>query len=196
MHTLHPEHIRRTLDSTPDLTQAAPNRTRPSVAMLLHGIPAAEIFFIVRAKHENDPWSGDIGFPGGKIETGESVRQTAERETLEEVSIDLSRSELLGFLAPIRGAHLPVNINCSVYLCPEKPRVEINHEVSSSFWYSIDELLNPERFADYPVRFEEEQLSRPGIRLSQEQPVLWGITYRLLEQFFQRMNISFPASRR
>jgi len=35
-----------------------------------------------------------MAFPGGKQERGETDRQTAERETMEEVGIDLSR----GFL--------------------------------------------------------------------------------------------------
>jgi len=162
--------------------------------MLLHGASPGEIFFIVRSKHEKDPWSGDIGFPGGKIERDESVRETAERETLEEVSIDLSSAERLGYLEPISGAHLPVEISCAVYYLREKPRVQRNQEVSNTFWYRIDELLSPEKFGTYPVRFGNERLTRPGIRLLPEnQPILWGITYRLLEQFFNTMKMPFPS---
>jgi len=192
MSQLQLDQIRQNLATTPAEHQDV-SRTPAAVAMLLHGTPPEEIFFIVRAQHQEDPWSGDIGFPGGKIECDESVKKAVERETLEEVSIDLADANLLGYLEPIRGAHLPVEISCAVYHLHPKPQVVTNYEVASCFWYNIDNLLDPERFDNYPVRFGNEQLLRPGIRLLPDNhPVLWGITYRLLEQFFACMGIPFP----
>jgi 8-oxo-dGTP pyrophosphatase MutT (NUDIX family) len=170
----------------PDLTQAA-------VAMMLRGEPPFEIFFIVRAHHSGDPWSGDIGFPGGKRETGESATDAALRETREEVSIDLSTERLLGHLSPIVGAHLPIEIACLVYHVSADQVADRNHEVSQAFWYDTRNLLQPDRFGDYPVTFGEEPLSRPGVRIFPDGgPILWGITYRLLEQFFTGVGLSFP----
>ena len=176
-------------------TIPAPKRElkRAAVAMLLSGAPPFKIFFIVRAHHSGDPWSGDIGFPGGKIEQGESTQQAAERETLEEVGISLSSTALLGHLEPIRGAHLPVEIHCLLYHLDDTPEVTSNHEVARSFWCDTTEILQPFRFGEFPVQFGVEKLMRPGIRiLADGQPVLWGITYRLLHQLFTRMDIPFP----
>jgi len=192
MPRLQLEKIRQNLASKP-AEQRENGRTLAAVAMLLYGAPPDEIFFIVRAQHQDDPWSGDIGFPGGKIECGESIKETAERETLEEVAIDLAGADLLGYLAPISGAHLPVEISCAVYHLPRKPRTVKNHEISNCFWFAIGDLLDPERSDHFPVRFGHEQLLRPGVRILPDgNPVLWGITYRLLEQFFDCMGISFP----
>ena len=56
------------------------------------------VLMMQRAKHKDDPWSGQ-GFPGGGYEEQDaSIRQTAERECLEEISIDLVGRHILGGL--------------------------------------------------------------------------------------------------
>lgn len=187
--------IRSRLDQAPALIRDTPRLTQAAVALLLRGDAPFEIFFIIRASHDDDPWSGDIGFPGGKIEPDETPRQTAERETFEEVGICLEPAELLGGLEPIRGAHLPVQIHCLVYHLKEQPVVRCNHEIAGSFWLKTTDLLTEERFGDYPVRFKSERLIRPGVQiLPKGEPVLWGITYRLLNQFFGTLGVPFPPA--
>jgi 8-oxo-dGTP pyrophosphatase MutT (NUDIX family) len=59
---------------------------RAAVALVLRdGAPGeVELLFIRRAEHEKDPWSGHMGFPGGRAEPGDaSLEATAVRETLE-----------------------------------------------------------------------------------------------------------------
>ena len=66
--------------------------TRASVALIYRGanIREGELFFIQRARREGDPWSGDMAFPGGRLERSDtSSRHTAMRETLEETGLDL-----------------------------------------------------------------------------------------------------------
>ncbi|KAI8055698.1 hypothetical protein BDF22DRAFT_599948, partial [Syncephalis plumigaleata] len=60
----------------------------------------AELLFIRRTSNPQDPWSGQIAFPGGKRESGETDRETAERETKEEVGLDL-RSSAFTFLGAL-----------------------------------------------------------------------------------------------
>jgi len=187
--------IRSRLHDLPPPVRPGNDLRQAAVAMLLRGTPPFEVFFILRAKHAADPWSGDIGFPGGKIERNESPRQAAERETREEVGFRLEQAELLGYLSSIRGAHLPVEIHCAVYHLPRSQEAQCNHEVTLSFWVDLPTLLSAERFSSFPVRFRDERLVRPGIRILPEgEPVLWGITYRLLEQFFSALDIAFPPA--
>ena len=52
-----------------------------------------EILFIRRAARRGDRWTGHVAFPGGKRDPDDaSDRAAAERETLEEVGLDLSTS--------------------------------------------------------------------------------------------------------
>ena len=140
-----------------------------------------------RASRDEDPWSGNIGFPGGKIEEGDrSPQHTAERETLEEIGLDLSVYPYLGRLSDIVGSHLPVLVSCFVYGLTATPVFIPNHEVHDLFWVPLRELSNPERHVTSPVRFGGESLIRPAIRLpQQEKPLLWGITYRLVMELLR-----------
>ena len=75
-------------------------RATASVAVVLREQgPGAELLFIERAKHEGDPWSGQMAFPGGRVDAGDtSERHTAQRETFEEVGLSLQEAEYLGRL--------------------------------------------------------------------------------------------------
>ena len=78
-------------------------RRRAAVAVALHDASdGPEALFIERAERFGDPWSGQMAFPGGRVDPGDSgPRAAAERETLEEVGVDLSGAELLGRLGDI-----------------------------------------------------------------------------------------------
>ena len=68
--------------------------TRASVALIYRGPRErdGELLFIQRARRDGDPWSGDMAFPGGRLEPGDtSSRHIAMRETLEETGLDLFR---------------------------------------------------------------------------------------------------------
>jgi 8-oxo-dGTP pyrophosphatase MutT (NUDIX family) len=57
-----------------------------------------EILFIKRALSLKDKHSGQIAFPGGKLEPSENSLQAAIRETTEEIGLVLNSSEYLGYL--------------------------------------------------------------------------------------------------
>ncbi len=165
-----------------------PGFTRAAVALILRkGARGMEILFIERAPQEGDPWSGDIGFPGGKMEAGErDPRQTAERETLEEVGLDLGKGIYLGRLSDITGAHLPVLVSCFVYGVAGNPSLTPSQEVRDHLWVSLADLTDTERHVTARVRFDGEALERPAIRLPLTgKPVLWGLTYRLVMEFLE-----------
>jgi 8-oxo-dGTP pyrophosphatase MutT (NUDIX family) len=167
---------------------AETGRTLAAVAMILRNVQGElEILFIERAAHEQDPWSGHIAFPGGKLETGELPCQAAQRETLEEIGIDLRQGRYLGRLSDIIGANLPVRVSCCVFALEQDfPAPQLNSEVSSLFWCSLQDLCDSERHMTAPVRFGDKCLDVPAIRLPFDgKPVLWGITYRIVIQFIE-----------
>lgn len=174
------------LAASPPVCICAPGLTPAAVALILReGGRGLEVLFIERASHDGDPWSGDLGFPGGKVEAGDAgPREAAERETGEELGLDLATASCLGRLADIAGAHLPVRISCFVYGLSEHSNLTPGSEVRDFFWVPLADLRDPERHTVATVRFGGETFRRPAIVLPVERkPVLWGITYRLIMQF-------------
>ena len=161
-------------------------RTRASVAMIFReGQEELELLLIQRSTDESDPWSGNLAFPGGRFKPDEDARRAAERETGEEIGLDLSNARYLGRLPDVHGAHLPLRVSCLVYgLHDETTGLVLNGEVSDTFWIGIDDLAVPERHIISSVSFGGEAFEVPAIYIPRpDTPVLWGLTHRLVMQF-------------
>lgn len=168
-------------DSIAEYRQAA-------VAMLLSaGEQGPEALFIRRAEYQGDPWSGDVAFPGGGIEAEDADAQAAAvREVWEEIGLQLQPDQYLGRLDDLAGAYLPIQVACFVYRLDDKPQLKLNGEVVDTFWVPLLELLSPQRRRDETFEFRGSVRTNPIIDLSGYcDRFLWGITYRLFENFFR-----------
>jgi 8-oxo-dGTP pyrophosphatase MutT (NUDIX family) len=180
--------ISRRLNQAAAAPSDTPGDQKPAaVALILRESGSGlELLFIERARHPRDPWSGNIGLPGGRMDSRDAdLRQTAERETLEEVGIDLATAACLGRLSDVVGANLPVRVACFVYHLLQPVQPVLSHEVHDAFWFELEALRQPQRQMTAAVRFGGQTLEAPAIQLHPQRPVLWGITYRLVSQFCQ-----------
>ena len=162
--------------------------TRAATAFILRDtVNGPEGLFIERATRDGDPWSGNVGLPGGRVDPADrSHRETAERETREEVGIDLSCGRYLGRLSDIDGAHLRVRVACFVYLVTGDPPLLLSDEVTEAFWVPLESMKMPERRITAQIHFAGRTVTTPAIILPQEdKPLLWGITYRLMSEFLE-----------
>ncbi len=173
----------------------ARDASRAAVALILgRDAEGLKLLFIERARHEADPWSGDLAFPGGRVSSVDNgAREAAERETLEETGLILEQESRLGRLDDMPGAHLPIVVSCFAYALDGTPGLRLNHESVDAFWYPLAFLLDPRRHRLAKVRFGGETLLRPALYLSEGRPVLWGITYRLVSHFFDLIGTPLPA---
>jgi 8-oxo-dGTP pyrophosphatase MutT (NUDIX family) len=162
---------------------------RAAVALVLRdGAPGGiDLLFIRRAEHEKDPWSGHIGFPGGRAEPGDAGPEaTAVRETLEETGLDLGRDgERLGALDEVkalaRGRPVDLVIAPLVFRLRRRLDGAPSHEVVSLHWLPLGRLLDPETLSTLPYQYEETVLDLPCLRI--DGLVIWGLTYRMFESF-------------
>jgi 8-oxo-dGTP pyrophosphatase MutT (NUDIX family) len=144
-----------------------------------------ELLFIRRAEHEKDPWSGHMGFPGGRAEPGDSGPEaTAVRETLEETGLDLARDgEPLGALDEVvalaRGRPLDLVIAPFAFRLRRRLDGARSHEVVSLHWLPLRRLLEPEVRSTLQYQYEETVIDLPCLRI--EGVVIWGLTYRMFE---------------
>ncbi len=160
---------------------------RAAVAMLLApGGSGPEVLFIRRAEYEGDPWSGDVAFPGGGIEAQDADAQSAAvREVWEEIGLHLQPEQCLGRLDDLAGAYLPIQVACFVFRLSNKPQLQLNGEVVDTFWVPLGELLSAQRRRQETFEFRGQLRNNPIIDLTGYcDRFLWGITYRLFENFF------------
>ncbi len=193
-------HIHRALAAKPAKLIDDPERGHAAVALILRsGKPGLDVLFIERARHPQDPWSGNLAFPGGRIDPGDAgARGAAERETLEEIGLDLTPADYLGQLDDIVGAYLPVRVSCFVYALRSDAAipVDLNHEVSELFFFPLAELQNPDRHVNADIDWNQGIRQVPAIDLlGPHRPLLWGITYRLTCQFMKKLGLTVESSR-
>jgi len=183
------EEIRRRLAAhAPRILQ--PTAKHAAVAAVLHESAAGtELLFIERAEHPHDPWSGHMAFPGGRVDPGDaSARHAAERETLEEVGVDLARAELLGRLDDVEGAPPGFDslvVSAFVYHLDPRTPARPNHEVRDVLWVPVGHLLDATRRVPFYWPRMQREAHYPGILVGEpDRHVVWGLTYRFLELFF------------
>jgi 8-oxo-dGTP pyrophosphatase MutT (NUDIX family) len=147
-----------------------------------------EVLFIHRAVKANDPWSGHMAFPGGHRDLVDAhLRAAAERETLEELGLDLCAAAYIGALdhqqASPRGHPINLIIEPHVYVIEGDPRLEPNFEVQSAVWSSLRRLHSNRCHDTEVMQLAGVPTVFSGYRLEQGHFV-WGLTYRMLKSFF------------
>lgn len=79
----------------------------PEAAVLLPITRAPEPELILTVRTQSMPThAGEVAFPGGRHEKGETLLQTALRESHEEVGLMPGQVELLGQLSPLASKHM------------------------------------------------------------------------------------------
>jgi 8-oxo-dGTP pyrophosphatase MutT (NUDIX family) len=164
------------------------SKTQAAVALVLHqGSDALRLLFIERSKREGDPWSGHIAFPGGKVEACDrDPRSAAERETLEEIGLDLGGATYLGRFDDLTGLTLPVLVSGFVFAVEKPGALVLNDEVREAFWRTLEELADAERWIEHRVHYGGADHVHAAIDvLGPGRPLLWGLTYRFVVQLLQ-----------
>ena len=126
-----------------------PRAGRAAVAIMVReGLEATEMLMIRRATREGDPWSGHMGFPGGRRDPGDPCNfSCAVRETEEEIGVDLGEwGTRLGELSDVntgwRADRPEMLVTPFVFRVTELPELVPNHEVDDVVWVPLHFLMD------------------------------------------------------
>ena len=126
-----------------------PRAGRAAVAIMVReGSDATEMLMIRRATREGDPWSGHMGFPGGRRDPEDASNfSCALRETREEIGVDLSQwGTPLGELSDVntgwRKDRPEMLVTPFIFQVGELPALTPNYEVDDVVWVPLHFLMN------------------------------------------------------
>ena len=126
----------------PDLTTIARARPAAVIAPVVARPEGLSVLLTLRAAHLRTH-SGQVAFPGGKIDRGETARETALREAHEEIGLEERYVDPLGWLDPyLTGTGY--RVAPLVALIDPAFTLAINpHEVAEVFETPFAFLMNP-----------------------------------------------------
>lgn len=185
--------LARTLIDWPGrLAEANPEVRRAAVALVLRAGARGELdlLFIERAVYPGDPWSGQVAFPGGRQEPlDDTLRETAVRETREELGFDIERDGVilgsLDELHPRTPVLPPIVVRPYVAVVPGDVALELSVEVARAFWAPLDELCRPDASTQATVEVRGETRVVPCV--SHAGYTIWGMTERIFRDFQARL---------
>jgi 8-oxo-dGTP pyrophosphatase MutT (NUDIX family) len=150
-----------------------------AVSIIVRDRQFPSVLLIKRAERSGDPWSGQIAFPGGKTQSGDgTARDTAVRETMEEVGVDLSGADFMGY-APTATTHTGnMEVVPAVFVLHESVEVRPNEEVASYRWVDLEDMVSPGSKSTYKLSFDGKEVDLPAFKVNDY--VVWGLTHRIL----------------
>jgi 8-oxo-dGTP pyrophosphatase MutT (NUDIX family) len=160
-------------------------RTDSAVLVPLYADAAGEIHAVFTKRREDlRRHAGEISFPGGRRDPGETLEQTALREAHEEVGLPAAAVEIVGALAPV-GTFVT---NYAIY-----PFVGV---IEPGFAWVVHEAEVAEvlelRLADLVAGHSTKRLVRRGMAFRTDVyevdgHMVWGATARILADLISRL---------
>lgn len=196
------QELRRCLPQQPHIDNAGDYLASAVVLPLVEDKGEISVLFEVRSQQLNRQ-PGEVCFPGGRIEAGESPLAAAVRETAEELTISKDNVDILGPL-PIIASPIGVLLFPFVGILSSAEISPSNVEVAECFTIPLSFLLNTQPvighmevatrpLADIPFEMLPDDYSRRWKRRAAypvwfyryETRVVWGLTARVLATFLE-----------
>ena len=167
---------------------------RPGAVLMLFGEgPQGGELLLTERAHDMRSHPGQVSFPGGSLDPGETAEQAALREAEEEVGLDPSTVEVFGrlpelWLPPSNFAVTPV---LGWWREPGEVSIVSHAEVHAIHHVPIAELLDPEH--RIVVRHPRGGYQSPGFLIGPDKDViLWGFTGGIIARLFDFLGWTRP----
>lgn len=150
--------------------------------LLKSGNDDFEILFTLRSSKLKSH-SGQISFPGGRVENEETPVQAALRETMEEVGIQPDMITIIGGLSDLFVPPSNNLIKPFIGILNSEPMIKLSeNEVDEAFWVPIKKLCNPETIKHADQLLDGKLVSIPYFDVHHGTK-LWGATSMILSEF-------------
>jgi len=169
----------------PDDSPPASSAGAAVVAVLRDAPDDVELLLIERADHPDDPASGQVALPGGRVDgADETLRATALRELEEEVGLrpdDLRGRPRFVRIASAARFGLEVGVFAAeLRRSAPEPVPKDPREVAHVFWFPRPGLDRSEPYRAPTPRGVLEVPAHPF-----DGHILWGFTRRIVRDFFE-----------
>ncbi len=167
-------------------TTAGPQTANAAVMLLLFEENGQLQLLLTRRAAHLRHHPGQISFPGGKIETGETAAAAALRETYEETGIEPRQIQLLGSLAALNTSTGFIVQPWLGYI-PTRPRLVLQPtEVAAVLTMPLQYAL-PQ--ADGRSHWHQLQFGQRTLHfLPFEGQLIWGASAAMLQQLVQQLS--------
>jgi 8-oxo-dGTP pyrophosphatase MutT (NUDIX family) len=165
------------------LLQAPPDDARPAgVLILLYPRAGALHFPLTRRTDGVEKHKGQISLPGGAQEEGESLLDTALRETREEIGVAVDAGSLLGELSPMYIPPSGFLVTPFVAALPERPVFStLEREVAELIEAPVTALLDPALVRREMWNLRGVDVEVPYFQIGPHK--VWGATAMVLSEF-------------
>jgi 8-oxo-dGTP pyrophosphatase MutT (NUDIX family) len=163
----------------------AHGRTEAAVLVPIFGHPEGPGLVFTERRADLRRHAGEISFPGGRRDHGESLLEAALREAEEEIGLDRANVEMVGALPPIGTFVTNYKVHPFVGLIPTGLRFHASpDEVAAVLMLHLDELR---------AGFAMRRLVRLGVPIRTPtyvvgEHLIWGATARILTELLTRLD--------
>lgn len=173
------------VDEGPPREMNAPDHARQSsVLILIYPNDECELELLLTLRTSGIDHGGQISFPGGRSEEGESAVETALREANEEVGINMDEVEVVGRLTNLYVNHSNNQVTPIVGYLPEAPELSLDPgEVEEAFSVELDSLIHKKN-----LTVEDWELGNYSFKVpfwDVHRVPLWGATAMMLNEFLE-----------
>lgn len=178
--------FRSDFDLNPDMWPNETSVTPAAVLVPLVERPEGLSVILTRRSSSLRRHSGQVAFPGGRMDPGETAVEAALREAEEEIALDRAHVSLAGLSTPYRTGTGYLVTPVVGFVPPDLPLSPSEAEVARIFETPFGFLMDP-------ANYEERHYDLPdgGRRrfyaMTWEDELIWGATAGMLRALYDRL---------